>query len=146
MKIKNFIPLVLTAGVLGISFMGTLAWSQPKPGAKINFIMEEMTPLDAAFRTIIDAVVLGDMQMVEPALTRVYEARERVEKALKAGQTITLPKNQSQFRKFVELDDQFHDDLEKLAKAAKTGQKKVVKNYTHKLLDSCVVCHEKFRK
>jgi len=146
MKIKNFIPLALSAGVLGISFMGTLAWSQPKPGPKINFIMEEMTALDEAFRTIIDAVVLGDMQMVEPALTGVYEARERVEKALKAGQTTTLPKNQSQFRKFVELDDQFHDDLEKLAKAAKTGQKKVVKNYTHKLLDSCVVCHEKFRK
>ncbi len=65
---------------------------------------------------------------------------------LKAGQNITLPKNQKQIREFVKLDDQFHKDLEALAKAAETGQKKVVKNLTPKLLDACVVRHERFRK
>jgi len=143
MRIEKFIPLILCVGVLGTPFMGTLAWSQPKPGAERNLILEEMTALDRALKTIIDAVVLGDMQGIIPALTEVTEARERVEKA---GQKILLPKNQSQFREFLRLDEQFHIDLEELSKAAQTGQKKVVRNYAHRLLDSCVVCHEKYRK
>jgi cytochrome c556 len=143
---EKFIPLILCVGVLGTSFIGTPAWSQPKPGAEVNLIMEEMTALDRAFKTIIDAIVLGEMQGVARALTGVTEARERIEKAIRAGQKILLPKNQSQFREFLRLDEQFHIDLEALSRAAETGQKKVVRNYAHKLLDSCVVCHEKYRK
>ena len=141
-----FIRSILCAGILGTAFIGTVAWSQSKPEAEMNLIMQEMTALDRAFKTIIDAVVLGDMQPIVPALTVVAEARERVEKALKEGQQILLPKNQSQFREFLRLDEQFHIDLMELSKAAETGQKKVVRNYAHKLLDSCVVCHEKYRK
>ena len=146
MIIPKSIPLILCVGVLGTSFCGTLAWSQAKPGAETNLIVEEMAALDQAFKTIIDAVVLGDMQRITPALMGVTEARERVEKAVKAGQRILLPKNQGQFREFLKLDEQFHVELEELSKAAETGQKKVVKNYAHKLLDACVVCHEKYRK
>lgn len=146
MKIKIFIRIILGAGVLGTAFLGTLAWSQAKPGAETNFILEEMAALDPAFKTIIDAVVLGDMQRITPALMGVTMARERVEKAVKAGQKILIPKNQSQLREFLYLDEQFHIDLEELGRAAETGQKKVVKNYAHKLLDACVVCHEKYRK
>jgi cytochrome c556 len=146
MKIKYFIRIIFSAGVLGSALLGSLAWSQTKPGAETNPILEEMAALDPAFKTIIDAVVLGDMQRITPALMGVTEARERVERAVKAGQKILLPKNQSQLREFLLLDEQFHVDLEELNKAAETGQKKVVKNYAHKLLDACVVCHEKYRK
>ncbi len=146
MKKKNSIGIILGVGVLAIASMDTLAWGQANPGAGTNLIPEEMAALDRAFKTIIDAVVLGDMERIPPALTEVAEARERVEKAITAGRMIPLPKNQGQFREFLRLDDQFHIDLEELNKAAQTGQKKVVKNYTHKLLDACVVCHEKYRK
>jgi len=146
MIVQKFIPLFLWVGVLGTPFIGTLAWSQPKPGSETNLIIEEMAALDRVFKTIIDAVVLGDMQRIAPALTEATEPRERVEKALKEGQPILLPKNQSQFREFLGLDQQFHIDLTELSKAAETGQKKVVRNYAHKLFDSCVVCHEKYRK
>ena len=129
-----------------MAFMDTPAWGQANPGTETNFILEEMTALDRAFKTVIDALVLGDMQRIPPALKEVAEARERVEKAISAGQMISLPKNQSQFREFLRLDEQFHIDLEELSKAAQTGQKKVVRNYAHRLLDSCVVCHEKYRK
>jgi hypothetical protein len=146
MEINNFIRIILITGVLGTAFFYTLAWSQAKPGAETNLILEEMAALDQAFKTIIDAVVLGDMQRITPALMGVTEARERVEKAVKAGQRILLPKNQSRFREFLKLDEQFHAELEELSKAAETGQKKVVKNYAHKLLDACIVCHEKYKK
>jgi len=146
MKIKNFIRVTLCAGVLGTTFIASLAWSQTKSGAETRVIREEMAALDQAFKTIIDALVLGDMERIKPAVTGISEARERVEGAIKAGQRILLPKNQSQVREFFKLDEQFHTDLEELSKAAETGQKKVVKNYAHKLLDACVVCHEKYRK
>ena len=146
MNIKNIFWLILFLGVLGTSFTGTLSWSQPKAGGEVNLIMEEMTALDQAFKTIIDGVVLGDMERIKPAMMGVYEALERIERALKAGQKVILPKNQGQIREFIRLDDQFHSDLEDLTRAAETGQRKVVKNYAHRLLDSCVVCHEKFRR
>jgi cytochrome c556 len=146
MNIKNIFWRILFAGVLGTSFAGTLSWGQPKAGEEVNLIMEEMTVLDQAFKTIIDGVVLGDMERIKPAMMGVYEARERIERALKAGQKVILPKNQGQIREFIRLDDQFHSDLEDLTRAAETGQRKVVKNYAHRLLDSCVVCHEKFRR
>jgi len=146
MNIKNIFWRILFAGVLGTSFAGTFSWGQPKAGEEVNLIMEEMTALDQAFKTIIDGVVLGDMERIKPAMMGVYEARERIERALKAGQKVILPKNQGQIREFIRLDDQFHSDLEDLTRAAETGQRKVVKNYAHRLLDSCVVCHEKFRR
>jgi cytochrome c556 len=86
------------------------------------------------------------MERIKPGMMGVFEARERIERALKAGQKVILPKNQGQIREFIRLDDQFHSDLEDLTRAAETGQRKVVKNYAHRLLDSCVVCHEKFRR
>jgi len=46
----------------------------------------------------------------------------------------------------MKLDDKFHKDLNVLLEAAEKGHKKVVEEQTHKLLDSCVVCHERFRK
>jgi cytochrome c556 len=105
-----------------------------------------MLALDPAFKKVIDAVVLGNMKIVKPALADLHEAREEVEKAVKAGQKITLQKNQDKLKEFIELDDKFHEEFEALEKAAETGNKKVVKDQTHKLLDACVVCHERFKK
>ncbi len=115
-------------------------------GQTVNLIKEEMLALDPAFKKIIDAVVLGDMKKIKPVLKEVHEAREGVEKAVKAGQKIVLQKNQDQFKEFVELDDKFHEDFEAIEKAAEAGNKNLVKDLTHKLLDACVVCHERFKK
>ena len=141
MKPKNFIPLIVLVGVLGASFMGISVRSQ-----SVNLVKEEMLVLDPAFKKIIDAVVLGNMKIIKPALTELHEAREEVEKAVKAGQKITLQKNQDQLKEFIELDDKFHEEFDALEKAAEAGNKKVVKDQTHKLLDACVVCHERFKK
>jgi len=145
MVLKKIIRFILGVGILSTSFVSHPAWSQPNPGAEVN-LREEMTALDRAFKTIIDAVVLGDIQRISPALMEVTEARESLERAIKAGQMILLPKNQGQFREFLKLDEQFHIDLEELRSAAETGQRKAVKNYVHKLLDSCIACHERYRK
>jgi soluble cytochrome b562 len=127
-------------------FISALSVGISAHGQTVNLVKEEMLALDPVFKKIIDAVVLGDMKKIKPVLKEVHEAREEVEKAVKAGQKIVLQKNQDQFKEFVELDDKFHEDFEALEKAAEAGNKKLVKDLTHKLLDACVVCHERFKK
>jgi len=109
-------------------------------------LREEMVALEEAFETIIDAVIFSNMELVKPAVVRFHKAREKVEEANSSESRIILPKNHDKFKEFVELDIKFHEDFEALEKAAGKGQKKLVKDQTHKLLDSCVVCHERFRE
>ena len=118
----------------------------PAHGQSVNLVKEEMIVLDAAFKKVIDAIVLGNMKIIKPALRELHEAREEVEKAVKAGQKITLQKNQAQLKEFIELDDKFHEEFERLEKAAEADNKKVVLDQTHNLLDACVDCHERFNK
>ena len=146
MKHTKIVSIFVAAGILGACLIGVSALGQTKPKGEMNLVMEEMMALDPAFKTIIDAVVLGNMKIIKPALVEVHEAREEVEKAVKAGQKITLQKNQDRVKEFVELDDKFHEEFEALEKAAEAGNKKVVKDQIHKLLDACVVCHERFKK
>jgi cytochrome c556 len=131
----------MIAGALGIYLISFSA-----SGQSVNLIKEEMLALDPAFKKVIDALVLGDMKIVKPALHELHEAREEVEMAVKGGKEITLQKNQDQVKEFIELDDKFHEEFEVLEKAAETGDKKIVQAQTHKLLDACVVCHERFKK
>ncbi len=141
MNPKNLMLLAITA-----VFVGAIVIGHSVLGQSVNLVKEEMLVLDPAFKKIIDAVVLGDMRIVKPALHELHEAREEVENAVKAGKKITLQKNQGQVKEFIELDDKFHEEFEILEKAAEAGDKKTVQNQTHKLLDACVVCHERFKK
>ena len=145
MKNEKFISIFLMVLIITVlsSYLTPISSVRSQSG---NLVKEEMLVLDPAFKKIIDAVVLGDMRFVKPALAEVHEARENVEKAVKAGQKITLQKNQDKLKQFIELDDQFHEDIEVLVKATGAGNKKVVRDQTHKLLDACVVCHEGFKK
>jgi hypothetical protein len=111
-----------------------------------NPVREEMMALDSAFKTIIDAVVLGNFERINPALSKVQDARARLKDSLKGGYRIVLPKNQKRLEDFFSLSGQLHIDLAELASAAETSQKKVVKNLSHRLLDACLGCHERFRK
>lgn len=146
MKQKKFIPIIAFISILSAFLIVTSVLSQTKSGGGVNLVKEEMLALDLAFKKIIDAVVLGNVKIIKPALADLHEAREEVEKAVEAGQKITLQKNPDQFKEFVELDDKFHEEFKVLEKAAEAGNNKVVKDQTHKLLDACVVCHERFKK
>ena len=146
MKQKKFISIIAFISILSAFLIMTSVLGQTKSGEGINLVKEEMLALDSAFKKIIDALVLGNMKIIKPALADLHEAREEVEKAVKAGQKITLQKNQDQIKEFIELDDKFHEEFEFLEKAAEAGNKKIVKDQTHKLLDACVVCHERFKK
>ncbi len=147
MDCKRSISIIITVGVLCVCLVRVSAVGQTKePKGGMSLLMEEMVALDAAFETIIDAVIFGNIELIKPAVARFHMTREKVKEAITAGQRITLPKNQDRFKEFVELDDRFQKDLEALERAAEKGHKKAVKDHTHKLLDDCVLCHEGFRK
>jgi cytochrome c556 len=141
MRPTKLVPLLMLGGVLGICLIAFSALGQ-----SVNLVKEEMLVLDPAFKKIIDAVVLGDMRIVKSALREVHEARKEVEKAVESGKKMTLGKNQDRLKEFIELDDKFHEEFEALERSAESGNKRTVQAQTHKLLDACVVCHERFRK
>lgn len=132
-------PLILLLVVVALV-------GRPMAKGEMNPVLAEMAALDSAFKIIIGAVILGDIEVIHPALSKVRDSREALEGAVKTGYQISLPKNQNRIGDFFKLDSQFHIGLEELSAAAETGQKKVVRNLTHKLLDECVGCHERFRK
>ncbi len=112
---------------------------------EVNLLREEMIALDSVFKAVLDAIIREDLRLIQPALARYGEARDRLEAGERTGYRILLPKNHGRMGDFFNLRDQFQVGLEELSKAAETGQKKVAKNLTHKLLDACVACHERFR-
>lgn len=147
MDCKRSISIIIIVGVLCTCLVRISAVGQTKePKGGRSLLMEEMVALDAAFETIIDAVIFSSMELIKPAVAEFRKTREKVEDAVSAGQGIKLPKNQDKFKEFVELNDRFQKDLGALEKAAETGRKQVFKDQTHKLLDAFVACHEKFRK
>ena len=111
-----------------------------------DLIQKEMIALDSAFKVTVDAIVLNEPGRILPAFEETNELRVQVERAVKGGTRIVLPKNQKRFREFVRLDNKFHRDLELLLKAAGKKNVAAVQRQTHRLLDACVRCHRIFRK
>jgi len=124
----------------------TVFGGQPMAKGGMNPLTEEMVALDSAFKTVVEAIILGELEAINPALSKVRDTREALEQAVQRGYQISLPKNENRLGDFFKLDTQFHIGLLELSGAAETGQKKVVKNLAHRLLDECVGCHERFRK
>jgi len=136
----------LLPGIILFAGMTAFPPSSPLCGEERNPVREEMVGLDFAFKGILDAVVLGEMSLVAPALERAREARDRRNAAERSGASVRLPKNPGRMDEFLFLDRKFQIDLLELGRAAETGQRRAVRNHVHKLLDSCLGCHEKFRK
>ena len=113
--------------------------------SKPNLIQEEMIAMNAAFINLIQALILNNPGTIEKPFVKVKEVREKVEEAVKKGEKLTLPKNQSKFKEFVRIDDEYHAELEKLLVAAKNKNMKIVKAQTHKLFNLCIYCHARFR-
>jgi len=146
MNRKRFISTLIVLGVFATCLVGISALSQTKPEGGMNLLRQEMLALEEAFEAIIDAVIFDNMELIKPTIPPLQKAREQIEKAINAGEKIILPKNQNKFGEFIKLDNRFHKDFESLVKAAEKGHRRVAKDQTHKLLDACVVCHERFRK
>jgi cytochrome c556 len=144
---KRLISFIVVIGVLGTCLTAISAMSQTKPEEGMNLLFRrEMWCLEEAFEAIIDGIIFDTMELINPTIPPLHKAREKVETAMNAGEKIILPKNHDKFKEFIKLDDKFHKDFEALLKLAGKSHKEVVKDQTYKIMDACVVCHERFRK
>lgn len=109
-----------------------------------NPVKAEMRLLDKAFKNLIDSLILNNPQAIEESFHEVHMAKATTEAALKRGE-IKLPKNSNKMKEFVHMDEQFHGKLEALIEASRKKDMKTVNDVTHKLLNGCVQCHDKFR-
>lgn len=109
-----------------------------------NPVKDEMVALNEAFKNLLDAILLNEPEKIELPFHNVHKAKEKTMEAAKKGE-ITLPKNNDKFKEFEKLDEKFHHDLEAIIEAADKKDMKTVKANTHKLFDSCMECHTKFR-
>lgn len=107
-------------------------------------VKHEMRLLDAAFKNLIDAILLDRPETIEAPFHEVHNAKMETGKALRAGK-VKLPKNGDKLDEFVQMDEAFHDKLKKLLVAAGKKNRKAIKDSAHEIIDGCVQCHNKFR-
>ena len=83
MRYKKSVPIIIFVGILVAIVIGISVLSQTQSRGAVNLVKEEMLVLDPAFKKVIDAVVLGNLKIIKPALADLHEAREEVEKAVR---------------------------------------------------------------
>lgn len=110
-----------------------------------NPLKEEMMLLNAAYKNLIDSLVLNNLSAIEGPVDEVLKAKEKTEAALEKGE-IKLPKNNDKIKIFTEMDEQFHFKLKNLIVLSKKGDKREIQKLTHELLNGCIQCHDNFRQ
>ena len=109
-----------------------------------NPLIEEMQILDGVFREVVSAVSLGDGPRVYSALHSMHGTMEKTHEGVHHG-TVKLTKNADKLDAFVNMDKEFHGELEKLAEAAKKNDQQTMLTLAKGLLDGCVKCHGMYR-
>ncbi len=109
-----------------------------------NPLKEEMIILDGVFREVVSAVSLGDGERAHSALEPMHGTMEKTHEAVHTG-SVKIPRNCDRLDEFVQMDKEFHGNLQALARAAHANNQQEMLSLTKKLLDGCVKCHRTFR-
>ena len=110
-----------------------------------NPLISEMMMLDRVFQQVVSAVAMGDGAKVEKALEEMHGTMEKTHEGVHEG-TVRIPKNADREKEFVNMDKEFHLNLERLAEAGRENDQTKMLVLTKTLLDGCVSCHRDFRK
>jgi hypothetical protein len=110
-----------------------------------NPLISEMLILDQAFQQVVSAVALGDGAKVKKALETMHGTMEKTHEGMHEG-AVRIPKNAGRQEEFVEMDKEFHLNLERLAEAGSSNDQGKMLSLTKTLLEGCVNCHRDFRK
>lgn len=135
--------------IVFISILSCLAFTiQPAgaadPAETANPIKAEMKLLNSAYMNLITSLIFNNPGAIAEPFHEVHKSKAKTEEALKKGK-IKLPKNNDKMSRFIEMDEQFHKDVEELLTAARRGNMKWVEGVTNKLLSGCIQCHKMFR-
>ena len=109
-----------------------------------NVVRDEMRLLESALREAPAHFGSGDLRPIEHALHGVHAARERTAEALQSG-SYRPPRNGGQLERFIELDREFHGQLEALAGAAARNDSQEAGAALGRVMQGCQGCHAEYR-
>ncbi|MBN1204651.1 MAG: cytochrome c [Myxococcaceae bacterium] len=112
------------------------------PGS--NAVRDEMRLLERALGGGAAHFASGDLRPIEHALHEVHAARERTTEAIRSG-GYRPPRNGDQLERFLELDKDFHTQLEALAGAAARNDPKEAGAALGRVMQGCQGCHAEYR-
>ncbi len=135
----------LFLGIALLAFAGTAIAAEAPAKPAANPLKDEMWHLNAAFKGLIDSLVLQTPGDIAGPFEEVLKAKAKTDAALEKGE-IWLPKNNDRKDEFRKMDEESHGQIEDLIKNSKKGDMKGVQELTHKLFDGCVRCHNTFRR
>lgn len=135
----------LLCAILVLVFATVASAAEAPQAVKTNPLKEEMWLLNAAYKILVDSLILRNPQAIAGPFEKVLKAKPRTEAALEKGE-IRLPKNNDKAGEFKKMDEEFHAMVEDLIGLSKKGDMSGVQKLTHRLLDGCVRCHDSFRK
>ena len=139
------LPMVPSFSTTGYAMHPHESHPSVASGKGANPLVEEMIILDNAFREVVSAVAMGDGERVYKALHAMHGTMEKTHAGVREGK-VKIPKNADRETEFVQMDIEFHEDIEGLAEAGKRKDQQKMLALTKKLLDGCVNCHREFTK
>lgn len=85
-------------------------------------------------REVVSAVSLGDGASVQKALESMHGTMEKTHEGVHSG-SVKIPRNSDRVNDFVQMDKEFHGNLEALAQAAHANDQQGMLALTKELLD-----------
>lgn len=110
----------------------------------VNVVQYEMRLLTAAMQNILQLIADERLDEIPDQIRQVHPVYELTHEALEQQQ-YRPPVNPDRIDDFVEMDDEFHDDLRGLVGAANDADLEGVTEQYGRLVDGCASCHGEFR-
>ncbi len=141
---RAFLGLALVLAITGTAISAEAPADQAAKTAT-NPLKEEMWRLSAAFKGLINSLVLGTPSDVARPFEEVLKSRDAANAALKKG-VIWLPKNNNRQAEFMRMDEELHREIKDLIRLSQKGDSRGELAFTHRLLNGCVRCHDVFKR
>jgi cytochrome c556 len=103
--------------------------------------MQRLLP---AMQKSLALIANGSLDELPPTIFSVHQARGLTDRAIEQG-LYKPPKNGDDIEGFMAADKAFHDDLVRMVKAAKAGERKAASVAYGDALAGCTSCHQTYR-
>jgi hypothetical protein len=107
------------------------------PNVRVLLIQEMIAVLDAS-KTILDALVRGQDEVVAKNAQAIHDSFIMAQKMTEADKQALL---KAVPEAFLKRDEAFHELSARLAEAARKGDKGLQRKLYYEAIDSCVACH-----
>ena len=110
----------------------------------VNVVQYEMRLLTAAMQNILQLIADERLDEIHDQIRGVHPVYDLTHQAIDE-EVYRPPANPDRIDDFVEMDDDFHDELRELVGAANDDDMEGVTEQYGRLVDGCASCHGEFR-